>query len=154
MLLSPEDYRTVVTLTPLISIDLVIRNSDGSFLLGYRNNAPARNTWFVPGGSIRKNERLDDAFSRLTMNELGLDLPRSEARLLGVYEHHYADSWFGAEPDTHYVVLAHLLELDLNLADLPRQQHREYRWFRRAELLTATDVHRYTRAYMAALNET
>jgi len=46
---------------------------------------------------------------------LGQGFDRSEARLLGVYDHFYADSVFGGEadgnPDTHYVVLAYQLIL-------------------------------------------
>jgi colanic acid biosynthesis protein WcaH len=132
MLLSLEEYRTAVTLKPLASIDLVVRNPAGHFLLGYRTNAPAKHTWFVPGGSIRKNEKLDQAFTRLTSNELGLELQRREAKFLGVFEHLYPDSYFGSSPDTHYVVLAHLLELDL-------------------DLLSAPDVHLHTKWYMQAL---
>jgi colanic acid biosynthesis protein WcaH len=49
-------------------------------------------------------------------------------------------------------LLAHLLELDMDLASLPRQQHQEYRWFSQADLLSAPDVHLHTKWYMAALD--
>lgn len=152
MTLTLDEYRTAVTLKPLVSIDLVVRNPAGQYLLGFRTNAPAMHTWFVPGGSIRKNEKLDEAFARLARDELGLDLARGAARFLGVFEHLYPDSYFGPSPDTHYVVLAHLLELDLDLAALPRQQHREYRWFSRQALLAASDVHLHTKWYMDAVD--
>jgi colanic acid biosynthesis protein WcaH len=152
MYLSSQDYKTAITLNPLVSIDLVIRNPAGQFLLGYRTNAPALHTWFVPGGSVRKNERLDQAFTRLSRQELGQDLQRRDAGFLGVFEHLYPDSCFGDTPDTHYVVLAHLLELDLDLTTLPRQQHREYRWFSREALMDAEDVHLHSKWYMAALD--
>jgi len=38
-------------------------------LLCLRNNEPARNWYFVPGGMILKNKRLADAFSRLLKTE-------------------------------------------------------------------------------------
>jgi len=50
MFLSQEDFATVVRSTPLISIDLVVENERGEFLLGQRTNRPAQGYWFVPGG--------------------------------------------------------------------------------------------------------
>ena len=42
VLLPPEIYRTVVELTPLVSIDLIVRDRRGRVLVGYRRNRPAR----------------------------------------------------------------------------------------------------------------
>ncbi len=42
MFLSHEDFATVVRSTPLISIDLIVENSRGEFLLGKRTNRPAQ----------------------------------------------------------------------------------------------------------------
>jgi len=47
-------FTTVIDSTPLVSIDLVIENTDGKILLGYRNNRPAKGYWFVPGEEFRK----------------------------------------------------------------------------------------------------
>ena len=62
---------------PLISIDLLVQNEHGEYLLGLRNNRPAQGYWFVPGGRVLKNETLDGAFKRLTFEELGIELKRS-----------------------------------------------------------------------------
>jgi hypothetical protein len=48
MFLSQEDFATVVRSTPLISIDLIVENERGEFLLGKRTNRPAQGFWFVP----------------------------------------------------------------------------------------------------------
>jgi hypothetical protein len=58
MLLNRSDFHSVVRLAPLVSIDLIIRNARGEVLLGLRNNEPAKGLFFVPGGIIRKQERL------------------------------------------------------------------------------------------------
>ena len=42
MFLRPEDFATVVRSTPLISIDLIVENDSGEFLLGKRTNRPAQ----------------------------------------------------------------------------------------------------------------
>lgn len=52
MFLSQEDFATVVRSTPLISIDLIVENERGEFLLGKRTNRPAQGFWFVPGGRV------------------------------------------------------------------------------------------------------
>ena len=151
MYLESDIFRLVVASTPLVSIDLLVENSDGKILLGKRNNRPAQGFWFVPGGRIQKNERLDEAFSRLVKEELGLSAQRSEARLLDVYEHLYEDSVFGAEPDTHYVVLGYHLKADPEINSLPHDQHRDYRWWDKSDMAASSEVHENTRAYLAAL---
>jgi len=149
MLLPRQQWLEVVRNAPLVSIDLVLSNAEGRFLLGWRNNEPARDRWFVPGGVIRKGERLDAAFQRIAQDELGLQLQRSAARLLGVYEHFYEEN-FARVPEltTHYVVQAYACQIraPVEAADV---QHRELRWFTREELLKEPAVHPYTRAYFA-----
>ncbi|MCG7601006.1 GDP-mannose mannosyl hydrolase [Halomonas sp. McH1-25] len=152
MWLSEQTFRTVVESTPLVSIDLVIRNREGRILLGRRLNRPAQGFWFVPGGRIQKNEPLDEAFQRITKYELGQVFTRRQARLMGIYEHFYRDSVFGKEeemPDTHYVVLGYSMFLpdDFNLVP-PAIQHSDYRWWRRDEMTSSPEVHEYTQAYV------
>lgn len=149
-LLSAQDFTHVVRHAPLISLDLVVTNSRGEALLGQRLNRPAQGYWFVPGGRVRKDERLAQAFLRLTQEELGLALPLNEAHCLGPYEHHYPDNVFGTDFSTHYVVLAYQLTLDLDLAALPHAQHGAYRWWPLAELRAAPDVHVHTQWYFPA----
>lgn len=155
MWLTPETFHTVVASTPLVSIDLVVQNVRGEILLGQRLNRPAQGFWFVPGGRILKNESLDDAFVRLTEVELGQCFERNEARLLGVYEHFYADSVFGggqAFADTHYVVLGYLLVVDdEQLLSPPQDQHGQYCWWDIRQMQASTQVHDNTRAYLQAL---
>ncbi|SFH36121.1 GDP-mannose mannosyl hydrolase [Modicisalibacter xianhensis] len=152
MWLSEQTFRTVIASSPLVSIDLVIRNREGRILLGRRLNRPAQEFWFVPGGRIQKNEPLDEAFLRITKYELGQSFTRRQARLMGVYEHFYPDSVFGPEgkaPDTHYVVLGYTMFLpdEFNLVP-PALQHSDYRWWRRDEMLVSPEVHQYAQDYL------
>ena len=52
MFLRQEDFATVVRSTPLVSLDFIVENSRGEFLLGKRTNRPAQGYWFVPGLSL------------------------------------------------------------------------------------------------------
>lgn len=151
MFLDAATFRSVVAGTPLVSMDLIVRNQQGDILLGMRNNRPAQGYWFVPGGRIMKGEQLDEAFRRLTGEELGVPSERVQARFFGLYEHHYEDSVFGEELSTHYVVLAHELEVDSFPEQLPDSQHARYHWWSLSEALETRDVHLYTRAYIESL---
>ena len=147
MFLDKETFRTVVRSAPLISIDLVVINSQGQVLLGQRTNRPAQGFWFVPGGRILKDESMAVAFRRLSKAEVGVSGEIGEAEFLGVYEHFYTDNFSGTDFSTHYVVLGYRLVHDLDLNSLPDAQHHSYRWFDVAELLASDQVHDNTKAY-------
>jgi colanic acid biosynthesis protein WcaH len=146
--LNDEDFAHVIRLAPLIAIDLILRDPEGKIFVARRNNEPAKGFYFVPGGSIYKNERLDDAFMRILADETGLRAIRSEARFLGVYEHLYSTNCYG-DPNfgSHYVVLGYELILkhrpDIHLD----AQHSDYRWMSKTELLADAKIHENTKAY-------
>ena len=145
----PHDrWLAVVRDAPLVSIDLVLHDRQSRTLLGLRTNEPAKGTWFVPGGVIRKGERLAEAFERIAIYELGTRLHLDQATSLGVFEHHY-NSNFAGVPDikTHYVVLAYRCEITQPLERLPKEQHQSYRWLHAAEILADPTVHENSKAY-------
>ncbi|WP_421198969.1 GDP-mannose mannosyl hydrolase [Aeromonas enteropelogenes] len=148
--LDKTQFQQIVAATPLISLDLIVRNQQGQVLLGRRLNRPAQGFWFVPGGRVRKDERLNDAFWRLTEEELGIAASRDNARFLGPYEHFYADNFSGTEFSTHYVVLGYELAWQGQQDALPISQHDQYRWFDVAELLQDPSVHQHTKDYFLA----
>ena len=148
MFISEEKFRVVLDSTPLVSIDLLVENEQGRFLLGYRKNRPAQHYWFVPGGRIQKNESLDSAFKRLTKQELGTEFSIEQATLLGPFDHFYDDCVFGSDISTHYVAIAYKLKID-NLQSLPDQQHSDYRWYLASEILLDANIHQNTKAYFA-----
>ncbi|TLU65073.1 GDP-mannose mannosyl hydrolase [Thalassotalea litorea] len=174
MFLDSKTFNTVIASTPLVSIDLIVRNQSGEALLGYRNNRPAQGYWFVPGGRIVKDESIDSAFERLVEAELGVKVEKNQgdessraqgggyqgfesARFIGVYQHFYDDCVFDTNSSlneksqettsTHYVVLAYEITLEIKLADLPNQQHSKYQFLSVDELLSTRDVHQHSKWY-------
>lgn len=147
MFLRQDDFATVVRSTPLISIDLIVENARGEFLLGKRLNRPAQGDWFVPGGRVQKDEPLHAAFERLTQAELGLRLPMSAGEFYGVWQHFYDDNFSEEAFSTHYVVLGFRFRVQEADLPLPDAQHDAYRWMTPAALLASKDVHDNTRAY-------
>jgi len=150
------DFHSAVQVLPLVSVDWVVVDADGRVLTGWRENAPARHSWFTPGGRIRKGEPWLAALSRVASVELGVDAATAQAwaaraRLLGAWDHFYPDSAFCASTPTHYVNLPHYVLLSaaesallkqalphkLQAVDGPQAaylaQHGAWRWLSPAE---------------------
>jgi len=146
--LPSEVFANVIANTPLISIDLIVKNSSGEVLLGERLNAPAKGYWFTPGGRIYKNESIQSAFKRIAHDELGLIAEIEDATFIGTFEHFYDDSVFGEHITTHYVVLAYTLTLSTNHHSLStNDQHNAYRWQSIDALLSDPTVHTHVKWY-------
>lgn len=150
--LNRVEFTEVIDRTPLVSIDLIVENEKGEILFGLRKNKPAQDYWFVPGGRILKNETLDEAFSRLALNELGVEINRSHARLLDVYEHFYEDSVTGENVSTHYVVVGYHIKVHRNNLVLPiGDQHDDYKWCEKSMVKGDSTIHRHSSDYMDAM---
>ncbi len=142
-------FRTLVRWAPIVSIDLIMLNAAGEALLGYRTNRPARHRWFVPGGRIFKNERLNDAMARIARRETGVTIDPTSAAFDGVYQHFYRNSVFGESRSlpTHYVVLAYRIALAKSARIQGDSQHRRLAWFSPGKLLRLGSVHENTKVY-------
>ncbi len=145
--LPKEEFLKVIDNTPLISIDLIVKNSKNEYLLGIRKNKPAQNHWFVPGGRIMKDESkhyydfMDAALNRIIQSELDYSyydlLKNNQITFRGVFVHNYDDNCQNvAGVTTQYIVLAYDLLLDINIKNLPNSQHGKYRWFSFNELIS------------------
>lgn len=147
-MLPEEDYLKVIDHTPLVSIDLVILNASGQVLLGMRNNQPARGCWFVPGGVIRKNEKISRAMKRISLAELGFQIDPDQTQHLGAYEHFYTTNFAEADGiSTHYVVLGYSCQIDDSQVITQDNQHEALQWWDIDTLLSSTSVHTNTKAY-------
>ena len=138
----------IIEATPLVSIDLVIRNPSNKVLLGKRNNRPAMGYWFVPGGRIIKNETINQALKRISEVELGQDLSTKARSLLGAYDHIYEDNFLNVKGiNTHYVVLAFVIALQQEIEVKSDEQHTELKWWEIDKLLQDQTVHQNTKVY-------
>ncbi len=144
--LDKDTFSSVIQNAPLISIDLVVKNSEDKILLGQRVNKPAKNSWFVPGGRIYKDEKIENAFQRITKDEIGKAFDISNAKFKGIYQHFYDDNVFNDNFSTHYIVLGFELVIKEELS-LDTIQHEKYKWFTKEELLCSEDVYSYVKDY-------
>lgn len=143
----PESYLSVIKNTQLISVDLLVK-CNGKYLLGKRNNNPARGFWFVPGSRVYKGESLATAVSRVMNSELGLT-NYTDCQLLGVYDHCYRTNFANTEFGTEYIVFAHMLDITEDEAKkiVTDDQHEEMAWFSESEILERADVHVNNKRY-------
>ena len=157
-LLPLAQLQQAVAALPLVSVDWVLVNPAGELLVGQRLNAPARGSWFTPGGRIRKGEPLGAALRRVAAEELGLAEERAASlaqcgELMGAWDHFYPDAAFSPTVPTHYVNLpyaARLTEAEVNALGLPMgEQHGHWQWL---PLAAAADrVHEHVKPYVAWL---
>ncbi|HWQ46913.1 MAG TPA: GDP-mannose mannosyl hydrolase, partial [Longilinea sp.] len=146
--LEKDEFLTVIRLAPLVAIDLLIENDKNQILVALRRNPPAKGWWFVPGGRIYKNERIPEAFQRITLAEVGVSLRIEQTVFHGVFDHIYADNFAGVPGfGTHYVNLAYRVKFTPDLEKLPETQHSDYRWMDVETLLVSPEVHANMKAY-------
>jgi colanic acid biosynthesis protein WcaH len=103
----PDEWATIVANVPLVSVDLIVKH-EGGVLLGLRENEPAKGEWFVPGGTVLKNERLSEAVQRVARAELGCEVDVLDE--LGAFEHFYETSEVEGVDTKHYVAHAYVVE--------------------------------------------
>lgn len=78
----PEDvFRLVSRLTPLVNVDLLIRNERGQTLLTWRHDDFYGPGWHVPGGIVRFKEKFADRIAAVAANEIGAGVSHDDAPL-------------------------------------------------------------------------
>jgi len=152
-MLDSQTFIQIVASTPLVSIDLVLVRNASEVLLGLRNNRPAKDFWFVPGGRILKNESRYAALIRIVDKELGLGRLIESGDLKptfqGTHEHMYDDSFAGeVGVSTHYVVLAYKIDVSADFAlPVTDEQHSEFKWWLVDDAAKSDIVHQYSKDY-------
>jgi colanic acid biosynthesis protein WcaH len=123
-----DEWRTIVANVPLVSVDLVI-DHDGGVLLGKRENDPAKGEWFVPGGTVRKNEPRTDAVHRVANEELGEAVVIDEC--LGTYEHLYETADVDGVDSKHYLATGYRCHFERDDPEIGGDdQHSGFRVYR------------------------
>tara|TARA_B110000483_G_scaffold240102_1_gene319984 strand:+ start:2435 stop:2929 length:495 start_codon:yes stop_codon:yes gene_type:complete len=150
-----NDFAMILKNTQLVSIDLIIYNDSSHVLLGKRNNEPAKNMYFTPGGRTFKLEAFEDAVKRISKNEVGFEL--SNGKIHGVYHHIYPNNFRDEDVSTHYVNFAYkfvdigspiaTIESVRDSLDAYTNQHCELKWFSIPDLMSSDEVHQNVKNY-------
>jgi ADP-ribose pyrophosphatase YjhB (NUDIX family) len=71
----PDDvFFYVSRVTPLVNVDLLIKDEDGRTLLSWRDDQYAGKGWHVPGGIVRFKETLETRIKRVAKTEIGTNI--------------------------------------------------------------------------------
>lgn len=71
----PEELFLFITrITPMINVDLLIKNESGHTLLTWRDDGYYPPGWHVPGGIVRYKETFADRLRAVARTELGADV--------------------------------------------------------------------------------
>ena len=170
-MLPADQYIQAIELTQLVSIDLVLlKNVNGipCVLVGKRKNEPAKDTWFVPGSRLYKNEPWKRAVERVSMQELGFKIPANFTTFIGVFDHIYPTNFMnkidpvtGKYVNTHYLCIGLRYNVDDFTAGTPNgeprfcdfdekifaDQHNEIQWMPITSVISLDNVHQNTKNY-------
>tara|TARA_B100000315_G_C14408998_1_gene510066 strand:+ start:118 stop:621 length:504 start_codon:yes stop_codon:yes gene_type:complete len=69
--LPDEIFYFVSEMTPLVNVDLLIKDENGRTLLAWRNDKYAGEGWHVPGGIIRLKETMKQRLQKVAETEIG-----------------------------------------------------------------------------------
>lgn len=105
--LPQEAFYFVSQLTPLINVDLLVKNKQGQSLLSWRDDQFYGPGWHIPGGIIRFKEPIEDRIRKVAETELGCRVRFAPAPI-------NVRSLVSTERDIrgHFVSLLYLCELD------------------------------------------
>jgi colanic acid biosynthesis protein WcaH len=163
--LTDRKLADIIKNAPLVSIDLIIRDRKDRVLLQFRQDRPAKDWWFVPGGRIRKYENLEDVITRISQEEIqkafsDIKINPNECHLLNIYKHvyekdnKYIDNTSLADmggEDTHYVSIAYEYKTDYFDDEI---KNNFFKWFTINDLLLEPSVHKYTKEFFTEKHQT
>lgn len=69
-----KEYKRIFRQVPRVTADLVILNSRKEVLLSERDIPPRKGSWHLPGGMVRRGERVAQAALRIAKAETGLKI--------------------------------------------------------------------------------
>lgn len=70
----PEELFLFATeMTPMVNVDLLIRDEDGGILLAWRKDRFYEEGWHVPGGIVRLKETFEERIRKVALAEIGCE---------------------------------------------------------------------------------
>jgi len=142
--LPQELFYFVSQLTPLVSVELLVKNQDRQTLLTWRHDKFHGPGWHIPGGIVRFKEHIDQRIQQVAQTEIGCAVRYGEKPIA-------IHSMVNKERDIrgHFISLLYLCELagqplSTNAAQAPTPMEGQWRWHDSApcELIKVHEVYR------------
>lgn len=144
--LSDDIFKVLVKNSVLAAVELCVV-FEGQLLVGKRKNRPLRGEWFVPGGCLRKGENWRAGISRVAKQELNYEVNLNDLTLMGLWDHFYDDSAFGATVSTQYITFPHVIFCNDKPLVIHDNQHEDLDWFTIDQVLSEPRFHPYLKNY-------
>ena len=123
-------YNQILENMPIICVDGVIINNENEILFLKRENEPAKNEWWFPGGRLLKNEKLEDAIIRKVKEETNLDV--EVVKYIGTTETIFDNGPFDIPVHTvNFTYQLKLVSIDIKIDS----HHSDYLWSNKIECL-------------------
>ena len=138
MIIPEARYKEITRLMPIACVDLLVVNTARNVLLVKRNNSPAKEQWWFPGGRIWIGEERTTAAQRKLIEECGLHAVDFDH--VGTYDLMFKGS--DNELMLHAVTSLYKVFIDVNGSVRLDDQSREAKWLPVEEWL-ATSLHSF-----------
>lgn len=79
--LPDEVFYYISRMTPMVNVDLLVKDETGRTLLAWRNDPYAGRGWHLPGGIIRFLETLEERINQVALLEIGVPVTFNPAPL-------------------------------------------------------------------------
>ena len=128
----PNDlYVRILESIPVCCVDVVLIHR-GKVLLVCRNENPAKNQWWLPGGRLLKGETFVEAAKRKAKQELGLDVEVD--RKIGSYEVMFNEAPFPEiKSGIHEVAVCFVVRTSGDVSISLDETSGKYRWVDRID---------------------
>ena len=71
----PDDiFYYISSTTPLINVDLMIKDSNNRIIFAWRDDKYSGTGWHIPGGIIRFKETIEDRIKQVALKEIGQEV--------------------------------------------------------------------------------
>lgn len=67
-------FEFVSSVTPMVNVDLLVRDENNRILLSWREDKFSGNVWHIPGGIIRFREKMETRIHQVAQRELHTDV--------------------------------------------------------------------------------
>ena len=72
--LPDELFYYISKITPLVNVDLLIKDENGRTLLEWRDDQHCGKGWHLPGGIVRHKETLETRLQKVALTEIGVEV--------------------------------------------------------------------------------
>lgn len=87
--LTPAEFDEIYSRVPRLTVEIIVRDSDGAVFLTKRSVPPCVGQWHLPGGTVRFAEPLLEAVRRIARREICIDVRQALNNGFIEYPSHY-----------------------------------------------------------------